>query len=110
MKRAMVYILILTMAFSVLLSGCGEKKPGSSGADAAQQPKTTVQPETMMPDPDDGVVKDTDGKITEDDTGSIETDKNTGNSAQGNTIPAGTNDMDRGSVTAERNDRGTVQP
>ena len=85
MKRAMVYILTLTLAFSALLSGCGERdkdqkpaataRPQSTAAPTAS-PEPSLLPESMMPDPEDGVVKDDDGIITDDDTGSDSRDDN----------------------------------
>ena len=84
MKRAMVYILTLTLAFSALLSGCGDNRdrdqkpaatarPQSTAAPTAS-PEPSLLPESMMPDPEDGVVKDDDGIITDDDTGSESSD------------------------------------
>lgn len=67
MKRAMTYILALTMVFSLMLSGCGVNRTETTAP--TQKPETTILPETMMPDPDDGIVRDDDGVITDDDTG-----------------------------------------
>ena len=68
MKKAMVYIVALTMAFSAMLAGCGEMR-GTDGNTTAPTatPKVTASPETLMPDPADGVVEDRDGIITEKD-------------------------------------------
>lgn len=72
MKRTMVYVLALTLAFSTLLAGCGEMtngKDGKTGTPTAA-PQQTVVPGTVTPDPADGVVRDQDGIITDGDTGS----------------------------------------
>ena len=71
MKKAMVYILALTLAFSALLAGCGENSSDRSSTRETPKPQTSSAPETMMPDPEDGVVKDDDGIITDGDTGGI---------------------------------------
>ena len=76
MKKAMLYILALTLAFSTLLAGCGEMRGRDDDKTApAETPEVTVLPETMMPDPADGEVRDRDGIITEGDSGngSVET-------------------------------------
>ena len=76
MKRTMVYVLALTLAFSTLLAGCGEMnnaKDGKTGMPTAT-PQQTATPGTMTPDPADGVVRDQDGIITDGDTGSPATD------------------------------------
>lgn len=69
MKKAMVYLLALTLAFSTMLAGCGEMR-GTDGntAKPTEPPQATVVPETMMPNPEDGVVRDRDGIITDRDT------------------------------------------
>ncbi len=72
MKRTMVYVLALTLAFSTLLAGCGERnnaKDGKTGMPTTT-PQQTAAPGTMTPDPADGVVRDQDGIITDGDTGS----------------------------------------
>ena len=69
MKRAMVYILAMTMVFSVMLSGCGENRTNEPATVPTDSPVTTVVPENMTPDTEDGVVKDRDGVITGSDTG-----------------------------------------
>ncbi|MBE6998458.1 MAG: hypothetical protein E7427_09875 [Ruminococcaceae bacterium] len=70
MKKAMVYILALTLAFTALLAGCGETRgTGSDTAAPSATPQATVLPENMMPDPEDGEVNDRDGIITDDDNG-----------------------------------------
>ena len=74
MRKAMVYILALTLAFSTLLAGCGENTKDRDGTKETQKPQTSAAPETMMPDPEDGVVKDDDGIITDGDTGSVTDD------------------------------------
>ena len=71
MKKAMVYILALTLAFSTLLAGCGEMGGTNRDKNApAKTPQATILPETMMPDPADGEVRDSDGIITDNDSGS----------------------------------------
>lgn len=70
MKKAMVYILALTLAFTTVLSGCGENSMNRTEKPAGSKPETTVAPEQLMPDPEDGVVSDHDGIITDGDTGS----------------------------------------
>lgn len=72
MKRAMVYLLALTLAFSTMLAGCGEMR----GTDAdhtrpAETPAPTVLPETVVPDPADGEIRDSDGIITDGDSGAV---------------------------------------
>ena len=72
MKRAMVYLIVLSALVTSLLSGCGESGTNSSGAasgTAPAAPETTLLPKNMMPDESDGVVNDTDGMITEGDNG-----------------------------------------
>ena len=65
MKKAMVYILALTVAFSAMLTGCGEM--GGTGSDT---PAPTETPQiSATPDPSDGIVRDEDGLITEEDSG-----------------------------------------
>ena len=63
MKKTMIYILALTLAFSTLLAGCGEMRDDKTPP--AETPQATILPETMMPDPADGEVRDRDGIITE---------------------------------------------
>ena len=71
MKKAMVYILALTVACSALLTGCGELRGTGSDTSAPEEtPQTSAGSETMTPDPKDGVVRDEDGLITEKDSGS----------------------------------------
>ena len=69
MKRAMVYILAMTMVFSVMLSGCGENRTNEPTATPTEKPEMTIVPENMMPEVQDGEVKDSDGVITGSDTG-----------------------------------------
>ena len=70
MKKTMVYVLALTLAFSTFLAGCGEMR-GTDGRTTAPTatPQQTMIPETMMPNPEDGVVRDNDGIITDGDSG-----------------------------------------
>ena len=70
MKKAMVYVIALTLALSAMLAGCGEKRGTDGGTNAPKETaQQTMTPETMMPDPDDGVVRDRDGIITDGDSG-----------------------------------------
>ncbi len=70
MKKAMIYICALTLAFSTLLAGCGEMRDDKTPP--AETPEATILPETMMPDPEDGIVRDSDGIITDGDSGTTE--------------------------------------
>ncbi len=72
MKKAMIYICALTLAFSTLLAGCGEMRDDKTPP--AETPQATILPETMMPDPADGEVRDSDGIITDDDSGNGKTE------------------------------------
>ena len=79
MKKAMVYICALTLAFSALLSGCGEMRRTDGGTtQPTATPDVTVLPESMMPDVADGEVRDRDGIITEGDKGNASTMPKTG--------------------------------
>lgn len=69
MKKTMIYILALTLAFSTLLAGCGEMRDDKTPP--AETPQATILPETMMPDPADGEVRDRDGIITDGDSGNV---------------------------------------
>ena len=83
MKKTMVYVLALTLAFSALLSGCGDmRRPEGSKATPTAAPQQTVQPGTMTPDPKDGVVRDDDGIITKEDSGNV-TEKGTAKEPEG---------------------------
>ena len=86
MKKTMVYILALSLALTMLMAGCGERTDNKTDAVPTQTPlpQNTVLPETMMPDPEDGVVDDVDGVITE-------TEKEIQN--EKNRIEAGVNDL-----------------
>ena len=92
MKKVMVYICALSLAFSALLTGCGEMRrtDGGTGTPAAT-PEVTVLPETMMPDVEDGEVRDRDGIITEGDNsnGAVEKKSSAKTDPAGNTA-AGT--------------------
>lgn len=76
MKKTMVYILALSMAFSALLSGCGENKNNRPNTTPTVNPTATNAPATMMPDPEDGNVNDNDGIITDGDNGPLTDDGN----------------------------------
>ena len=70
MKKSMVYVIALTLAFSTLLAGCGDMR-GTDGTPTAPTatPLQTMIPETMTPNPEDGIVNDRDGIITDNDNG-----------------------------------------
>ena len=71
MKKTMVYVIALTLALSTFLAGCGEMRGSDDRSTLpSATPQQTLLPETMMPDPEDGVVRDNDGIITDNDTGS----------------------------------------
>ena len=72
MRKMMVFVIALSMAAVMLLSGCGEIK-GTNGKENAPTatPQQTMRPEDVMPDPNDGVVRDDDGIITDGDTGNV---------------------------------------
>ena len=71
MKSAMVYVLALSLLLTALLSGCGDIR-GSNG----RTDLPTASPEhTILPDPEDGEVRDSDGIITEDDSGTLPQDQ-----------------------------------
>ena len=89
MKRS-IAILLGAALLTLLLSGCGEMKTDRPAVSATPIPETTLIPEEMMPDPEDGVVNDGDGVIEPGDNGTqAGADKgNTaggGNSDNGNT-------------------------
>jgi len=72
MKRGMVFVTALALAATVLFAGCGEMR-GTDGntVPPTGTPAQTMLPETMMPDPEDGVVRDRDGIITDGDSGTV---------------------------------------
>ncbi len=67
MKSAMVYVLALSILFSALLSGCGEMR-GTKGKSGVP---TATPAQTLLPDPEDGEVRDRDGIITDEDSGAL---------------------------------------
>ena len=79
MKKTMVRLLVLTVLCAALLAGCGEtagngnNTSGTAGsgnnAPGAVASGSDNAPETMLPDVNDGFVDDTDGIITDGDTG-----------------------------------------
>ena len=72
MKKAMVYMIALTLAFSTMLAGCGEMRGTDKGTPTPTptiSPDVTFPTETMMPNPEDGEVRDRDGIITDGDSG-----------------------------------------
>ena len=71
MKKSMVYVIALTLAFSTFLAGCGEMNGTNGVTKPTEKPLETILPETMMPKPEDGVVNDTDGIITDSDNGTV---------------------------------------
>jgi len=78
MKRAMVYLIALSALAVTLLTGCGEnrKTPAATATPKPEARQEEVVPGTGAPDIDDGIVKDTDGMIEDEDTGA-DTEKKT---------------------------------
>ena len=71
MKRGMIFVTALALTAALLFSGCGEMRGTDGNAlPPTATPAQTMLPETMMPDPEDGVVRDRDGIITDDDNAS----------------------------------------
>ena len=71
MKKGMIYLIAISALLAALMSGCGEnvvKNPNTNAPTTV--PDVTMRPEIGEPDVSDGVVKDTDGMITEGDSGS----------------------------------------
>ena len=98
MKKTMVYIVALALTFSVLLSGCGENIMNRKEPSATNRPQNSTAPETMLPDPEDGVVRDDDGIITDEDSGNsdLEPEHKVGSDAGESVIPSGNNSMENG--------------
>ena len=108
MKKAMVYVIALTLALSALLAGCGETRRTDGEATApTATPQQTMVPESMMPNPEDGIVRDGDGIITDGDTGgtggAAPTAPNTGaNPVTGSGTTPGGSVMQKSSVYGKR--------
>ena len=79
MKRS-IAILIAAALLTLLLTGCGETVAERPSDTALPGPETTLLPESMMPDPEDGLVNDQDGIIEPGDNGVT---SGTGTSTQG---------------------------
>ena len=104
MKKTMVYVIALTLVLSTFLAGCGEMRGSDDRSTLpSATPQQTLLPETMMPNPEDGVVRDNDGIITDNDTGST-----TGNTTH---VPEGSAQPDTGTVGASKgNGTGNTMP
>lgn len=95
MKKGMIYLIAISALLSALMSGCGEsvvKNPNTNAPTTV--PDVTMRPEIGEPDVSDGVVKDTDGMITEGDSGSGKNvmdipDKNAAGTGVGNKANSG---------------------
>lgn len=84
MKKTMVWILVLSVLCAALLTGCGEMAGDGNNTTGRPTSGSDNTPETMLPDVNDGVVDDTDGIISDFDTG-LPDDGQTGGAAGGNT-------------------------
>ena len=84
MKRSMA-ILLAAALLTLLLCGCGELKPSRPAVSATPIPETTLLPESMMPDPEDGEVNDRDGIIEPGDNGGDDTSDTGTGAASGKT-------------------------
>ena len=85
MKRGLVYVTALALTAALLFSGCGEMRGTDGNAvPPTGTPTQTMIPETMMPDPEDGVVRDRDGIITDSDSGTVTGGTGSGTAAGGN--------------------------
>ena len=72
MKKGMVYVTALLIASALLFSGCGEMRDKDDNTlPPTSTPMQTMLPESMTPDPEDGVVRDRDGIITDSDSGTV---------------------------------------
>ena len=94
MKKVMVFVLALSLALSAMLAGCGEMRGRDDRTTApTATPKQTIVPDTTTPDPQDGIVRDDDGIITESDSGGAagNTPEAPANSARPDTGTSGTN-------------------
>ena len=117
MKRAMVYLIAISVLLTALLAGCGEIRTGQSGTAPTNAPETMILPD-VTPDASDGMVGDTDGIITEGDNGTVSgsgmTDGNnssmtggsssgtTGGTQSGGSTAAGANTLGKGTKTGTR--------
>ena len=88
MKRGMIFVTALALTAALLFSGCGEMRGTDGNAlPPTATPAQTMLPETMMPDPQDGVVRDRDGIITDGDSGKVTGGTGSGKAADGNNMP-----------------------
>ena len=87
MKRK-IYSAIMITAACLALAGCGEMRSTDGGAvPPTSTPVQTMLPETMMPQPEDGVVRDRDGIITDSDSGTVSDGAESGSAGNGTGIP-----------------------
>ena len=109
MKKTIVTILVLSLAFAAL-TGCGamDLRPddGTNRPQATNGNTVSPSPAVNMPDMDDGIVRDDDGIITDDDTGALSspdagmqhrsgnTDSTTREGTNSSALPAATPDME----------------
>lgn len=100
MKKAVVYILILVFALAAL-TACSANGTTDLEPETTAGTNASASPAVVTPDPDDGMVQDEDGIITDDDTGSLNTPdtdmqhrgtENTNGSVASSALPAGTPD------------------
>ena len=78
----------LALTAALLFSGCGEMRGTDGNAlPPSETPTQTMLPETMMPDPEDGVVRDRDGIITDGDSGTVTEGTGSGTAANGSKMP-----------------------
>ena len=68
MKKIVVYTITAILSLSIL-AGCGRMGDKREDAGSAERPMTSASPMIVTPDPEDGVVRDEDGIITEGDPG-----------------------------------------
>ncbi len=94
MKR--IVCVCMFMALCTALTGCGFTGMPENGVNATDNPTVSASPAVVTPDTGDGIVRDNDGVITDDDTGTGmprtdagRTGAGTGNGMNGNT--SGTN-------------------
>ncbi len=88
MKKGMIYVAALTLCIAIALAGCGEMRSTDGGAvPPTSTPVQTMLPETMMPQPEDGVVRDRDGIITDGDSGTVSDGAESGSAGNGTGIP-----------------------
>ena len=84
MKQS-IAILLAAALLTLLLCGCGEMTTQPPAVSATPLPEITPIPESMMPNPEDGVVKDGDGIIEPNDSGTGATSGSVTSGATGGT-------------------------